>query len=462
MAVVHQQQITVYAHHPSSTSVLGGVFPLGPLDSLVSTAVPISVCFVYPSALNVDKLQNALAQLLDHYAHLTGRLRVDKSGNASIDRPGTGAELYLAKCDQTIAKARDGKGRVDLAQLPDGGNDLLPPFDPTKFDVDPILTVKYTAFSDGSVLGIRCHHMVCDGTGYFQLVGHLAELYTTGKVAVPPIIHPFRPSKGPGDYKPARYSMAPQTMTLPGTPVIQPPVIGRFIHFDKAYLSQLKVRATPSGGWTSTYAAVVAHLYHITHRARRILYAKDTLSDANILVSINLRTRTPDIPAEYFSNAVLTPNDRYDSDALFDADLRDVTAFVNRIIREQIKPDEIDDTLRWLHAQEDKTRIDSGFRFGNGGFATAQWSGFDLYGAATFDECRPVLVAPPFTPISLCNGLMYTLPPAPNGEGTEEGLMICLSLEGKLWDVIDERGLMKVDNIGISMSVRERAIPVNG
>jgi hypothetical protein len=461
--------MTVTLHHvhvlqaadPAKVTALGETFPLGPLDALVSTAVPIAVCFVYSVQLDSTKLRRAAKRLLDYYPQLTGRLAVDAGGAPSIHRLGSGAELHLASCDEPIANARDQDGRVDLGRLPGGGNDLSAPFDPARYDIDPLLTIKYTSFPDGAVLGVRCHHMVCDGTGYFAMVGHLAELYSTSsapaEIKIPPIIQTYRPSITPGDYTPSTYSLSTGPVVLPGTPVQQAPVVGRFIHLDGAYLYRLKERATPTGGRTSTFTAIIAHLFHTTHRARRILYNKDALTPADLLISVGLRNKSAHLSQNYFSNALLTPNATYDSDALFDADLRDVAAFTNTIIRDIVKVNEIDDTVAWLHAQPDKSQNNSGFRFGNGAFMAAQWSGFDLYYLATFDGVRPVLAAPPFTPISLCDGLAYTLPPVPREDGKEDGLLVCIALSGPLWEVIDARRLLEYDNIGMALSVKEHA-----
>ena len=458
-SVTELQTLNIQATTPAAVAALGETFALGPLDALVSSAVPIAVCFVYPSQLDTSRLRTALGRLLDYYPHLTGRLALQAGGAPYIHRLGTGAHLHLASSGRKIQDARDEQGRINLARLPGGGNALCAPFDPATFDTDPILTVKYTSFPDGSALGMRCHHMVCDGTGYFQLVGRFAELYNTGSIAQEPVIETYRPAEGPGNFVPRQYSLSSTPVVLPGTPQQQAPVTGRFIHLDNAYLARLKARATPSGGRISTFTAIIAHLYHVTHRARRILYPSDALSPADLLVSVGLRSKTPHLPANYCSNAVMTPNDTYDSDDLFDADLRDVALFTHRVIRDIVKEDEIDDTIRWLHAHEDKSRINSGFRFGNGAFAAAQWSGFDAYTLATFDGIKPGLVAPPFTPISLVDGLVYTLPPVPRSDGTEDGLLVCLALSEPLWRAIDGFGLLVVDSIGMRLNVIDHAMP---
>jgi hypothetical protein len=72
-------------------------------------------------------------------------------------------------------------------------------------------------------------------------------------------------------------------------------------------------------------------------------------------------------------------------------------------------------TLQWIAAQPDKSRIKLDFRYGNGSFMVSQWNKFDMYGGVDFDldaqgnSIRPALVWPPFTPISLVDGLAYFL-----------------------------------------------------
>jgi hypothetical protein len=114
-----------------------------------------------------------------------------------------------------------------------------------------------------------------------------------------------------------------------------------------------------------------------------------------------------------------------------------------------ISDSEAEQTLQWIDAQPNKNHIKLGFRPGPGSFMISQWSAFDLYGPGSqFVKGRiPVLVSPPFTPISLIDGLAYILPPHPvNGE-VGDGLVVYLSLVKDIWEEIDQESLLRLDSV---------------
>lgn len=184
---------TVCCSDEATWTALDSPFRLGPLDQLVTPFIPIQVVFVYDrpkstpdvELISVERLQRALALLLGHYPHLTGRLNIDSSdGTFEITRLGTGAELFVAQCSERLdAYTSPGlttRGRILMSNLPSAGNALLTPFDMTLEGVcrDPILAVQHTRFACGGVaLGVRILHKVTDADGFFQLVRDLAELY---------------------------------------------------------------------------------------------------------------------------------------------------------------------------------------------------------------------------------------------------------------------------------------------
>jgi hypothetical protein len=161
--------------------------PLGPLDSLVTPIVPVAVAYIYQApttdshVLDVSRMKRALELLLDHYPHLGGRLRLDaQTGRRKIDRLGSGATFHEAYIPESLSTFITSSQPFSLANFPEGGNELLPPYCPTEQSVqkDAILAVQHTRFSCGSAaLGIRILHTVVDAEGYFQVVADLATLY---------------------------------------------------------------------------------------------------------------------------------------------------------------------------------------------------------------------------------------------------------------------------------------------
>ncbi|KAG6596047.1 Anthranilate N-benzoyltransferase protein 1 [Phytophthora cinnamomi] len=166
---------------------------LGPLDHVAQNFTPITVVFVYRreggDLVPLDRLRKALSRLLDYYPHLTGRVVMDPNDRTPrIEQLGKGAKLFTAECSQPLAAfeavgdddAPSSLPRLIVTNLPDGGNALLPSFDPTEAGLtrDPILAVQHTRFACGGVsIGFCLRHIICDACGFFQLVRDLAELY---------------------------------------------------------------------------------------------------------------------------------------------------------------------------------------------------------------------------------------------------------------------------------------------
>ncbi|KZO93360.1 hypothetical protein CALVIDRAFT_566597 [Calocera viscosa TUFC12733] len=496
--------VTVSASHPvlaanaSSWQSLPDPFPLGPMDHYVSTAVPVQVVFLYaqpsPPArelIPLDRLRRAMEWVLDYYPHLTGRLHVnEQNGERSITRLGTGAGLYEASCPSRLEQFSSPAlpGRVSLQRLPAAGNALLAPYDPSLEGVmrDPLFAVQHTRFACGSVaLGVRVHHIVADADGYFQFVRDLAEIYRgllalemkgpAGELpdlAQPPHFKPYMSELMGGKmapeeqhsalaFKPSLFFAGPDaTPDLEGEaipeaaaaievlPLDPATTTGHFVRYSGAELQALKDAATePSGdGWVSTFDALSAHTYQCVHRARLQLRAKDPsfgeLSPTDILTSVNLRPRLgKDLPQRYFPQAVFAPWVEIPPDVLASCPLWKIAKYVHDMMRApSTSKAEINSTLRWIAALPNKAKIGSGFRFGSGSFMISQWNKTDMYPGTTF-EVRPVLVSPPFTPISLCDGLLYPLPT--EDQGTDEdtkAVDVAVALSDPVWEFLIQDG----------------------
>ncbi|KZT58580.1 hypothetical protein CALCODRAFT_494674 [Calocera cornea HHB12733] len=493
----------VHAAHPSSWQSLPSPFPLGPMDHYVTISIPVQVVFVYrrPSSSSSEELipvawlKRALERLLDYYPHLTGRLEVHPTtGERSITRLGSGMGLYEAVCsdplDAFVSSALP--SGISLQQLPGSGNALLAPFNPAFQAVcnDPLFAVQHTRFACGGVsLGVRVLHTIADADGFFQLVRDLAEIYRglleaekTGNPtsAVPvlaqmPHFKPYMSELMGGNmtteeqqtalaYKPSLFHIEedgktasegqamPETMAEIGDKVTmapEAPTTGHFLRYTGNELQDLKDRATdPSGkGWVSTFEALSAHFYQCVHRARVELRAKDPsfgdISPTDFLTSVNLRTALgPDLPPRYFPQAVFAPWVFIPPEILADGPLWKVAKYAHDMMRGPAagSRDSINGTLRWIAAQPNKSKIQSGFRFGSGSFMISQWSKTDMYSGATFDT-RPILVSPPFTAISLVDALLYTLPTEDQGTPNDTGdIDVAVALSAPLWQFLVQDG----------------------
>ncbi|RAH86614.1 hypothetical protein BO86DRAFT_432008 [Aspergillus japonicus CBS 114.51] len=505
------------ADHTSAAS-LESDWPLGPMDHLVFPSVPIEVVFVYenphansalPSSpldelLPIPKLEQALSRLLDYYPHLTGRLHFHPDSRAAgISRLGTGAELFVADCAlrlEDLASPGRGHGRILMPSLPDCGNALTPPFDPTLEGVcrDPIFAVQRTRFACGGVaLGVRLHHIVCDASGFFQLVRHLAEIYrklvsAQGPVLLssPPEIRSFLrdPALLSGAERQAASAFRPSIFYLdesngangagdPGPkaeafkagpigPMPTGRVTGRVLRFTGPQLQALKERATdPRGttGWVSTFEALSAYLYQRVYRARvQLMHDRGGVPASKIPAclsrgfwgSIDLRgpTRLNRLPEHYFPNAVapLILSDP-SHELLLDGPLWQVAAALHAVVR-SFDPRRMEEELKWIAVQPDKSRIKVRFTFDGGNFTVSQWSKHSMYCGMNFEadeggnSLAPVLVSPPLTEISRVDGLAVILSteeqlhPPTQHEGSRQrsppSLDVNLTLMEHLWPIL--------------------------
>ena len=260
-----------------------------------------------------------------------------------------------------------------------------------------------------------------------------------------------------------------------------PPVVGRFLSFSSAELVTLKAFASDpsSGGWISTFDTLSAHLYHRVYVARARYTRDSSKTDAasppalstttpqtkaqaelstDFLTPVNWRGADRlNLPARYFPNALFTVFFRLPPEMLADtAPLSAIARSLHDSVRGLMSQQQGVDTLRWLAAQPDKSRVRQGFRYANG-FMLSQWSCFDLYGIR-FDAdengalISPALVQPPFTPISLMDGLGYILPTKPqhtrssdnggsasvtNAPSKGVSLDVALALSAPLWEILD-------------------------
>lgn len=479
---------TVQCAHSSSLSKIPSSMMLGALDQQVFPTIPVAVVFVYSAddetsrgIIPVDELKMALSYLLDYYPHLTGRLHIDSTtGTRSIDRLGSGVHLHVAQCTSRLDAlvTSSSGGRLTLLDLPDGGNALFAPYEPTLESVcsdrTPILSVQHTRFACGGVaLGLRALHTVVDSDAFFQLARDLAEIYRSdgGTLANPPSLNPYLADKlddgMPPEERETALKFKPQFLSVDaaGKEVVPeyaeknstdegaspplPPVTGRVMRFSSAQLDRLKAAATdgadPENGWVSTYDALSALLWTRVYSARvQLKKAQGDKEDAQLpssdyLTSVNFRARLS-LPQRYPFNAILTPFTTLSHGALTaadkDASLRDAARTVHAMTR-SVSPDEARATARWMAAQRDKRSVKWEFNGGYGATMISAWNKFGMYVGTEFDGGRPpVLVAPPFTVISCVDGLGYYLPTEKqNGE-----IDLYLALSEPVWAVLEEDG----------------------
>lgn len=501
--------VAQYSHqcaNEASVASLESPFKLGPLDELVFPSVPIQNIFVYrkPASseielLPIERLRQALPYLLDHYPHLTGRLQFNpETHTPEITRLGTGAVLHESRCDirlDELVPSDRASGCLLVTDLPDCGTALTAPFDPSIEGVcrDPLLAVQHTRFACGGVvLGIRLHHIVCDASGYFQLVRDMAEIYRglssfsmPSLKCVPQIgsylqdvstLSPHERLKA-FDYKPTAYYVEqptesvtpaafnteePQGSTEPTTQSlkksVKPPITGRVLRFPGHQLQELKRLATdPSGNnWVSTFEALSAYLYQQVYRARFQLLLSQGAPPSEAAerlfrgfwASINMRdTSRLNLGPNYFPNAIHPVYGIFSHELLINSELWMVAKALHDLVR-SVHVQQMEQTTRWIAVQPDKSRIRVNFTFADGNFTVSQWSGFKMYVGVDFDvdsegnPVHPVLVAPPLTEISRVDALAMMLSTdedlAEQESGKPNAVDVNLTLAEPLWGVLDD------------------------
>lgn len=330
---------------------------LGPLDQRSLLSIPLTAVFVYrqetssaEDLIPFNRLQRALEHLLDYYPHLTGRIVIDpKDQSPQIEQLGAGAKLVSAQCSEPLKSFEivtddDKPGsspRLIGTSLPDGGNALLPPFDPTEAGatLDPNLTVQHTRFACGGVsIGLRLRHFFCDAAGFFQLARDLAELYrgfrdvdndqlTVVKLSSPPEIHSYLSGlhMSPEERQEALqfssmvFELAPKIQTpstsdLAEGPKNPQPVNGCILRFSSNELAAIKAEGNVgnNGRSLSTFCALTAHIWQSIYRARVQLCKFQGLTSTEaalkvprqLLASLGLRSRGQlDISSRYSPTA---------------------------------------------------------------------------------------------------------------------------------------------------------------
>lgn len=487
----------------TAVAALESPFRLGALDALVFPFVPIANAFVYRKPVSnrtdefipINRLCRTLPHLLNHYPHLTGRLRFNPdTGAAEIERLGTGAELLEAHCDirlDNVASQDHASGRILLTNLPDDGNALTPPFDSSIEGAcrDPILAIQHTKFACGGVaLGIRLHHIVCDADGFFQLVRDIATLYralATGEqptLAEPPVIISYlrdlsalspEEVQEAREYKSSAFYLAGDDTK--GTEAVvsnkeprqeKPQVLGRTVRFSGNSLKAIKQLATdPTGeSWVSTFEALCAFLYQWNYHIRlqhltSVGLCEEEAADKiarGFWASINMRPPGRlNLSPRYFPNAIYPPYTSFPHKFLAKEPLWKVAKELHNLIH-GVDAQTMAQSTRWIAVQPDKSRIRVDFTFSRGNFTVSQWSAFSMYVGVDFDvdeegtPVPPTLVGQPYTDVSRVDGLAmihsteeesYRVLEKESGkvmDGKPCALDVKLTFAEPLWGILDQ------------------------
>lgn len=230
------------------------------------------------------------------------------------------------------------------------------------------------------------------------------------------------------------------------------PVTGKLLRFTRDQLCAIKSAATDpmQGHYVSTFEALSALLWLSIQRVR-IQYSssKATIDccdeTADLLTSIDWRSPSRlNLPPRYFPNAVSEPCITLPLNNLCSNALPQTAQIIHEILQARTPLDQ-HETLQWVKAQPNKSKISLRARLNEKGFIISQWNKLNMY-AIHFDTDNqgngilPDRVWPPFTEDSLVDGLAYLLPTRPvastDDSNRHSDIEVALSLHEPLWDFL--------------------------
>lgn len=215
-------------------------------------------------------------------------------------------------------------------------------------------------------------------------------------------------------------------------------VTGRVFTISALTLARIKSMATgpeADDTWISTFEALSAFLYQTIFRARHRIHHRT--SRADFLTSFNARRRLG-LSDRYFGNMPICVTTHLEPAELEQWPLWRVARHLHDLIRDPSTDGQsVRSTLEWIQVQPNKRRVMQDFLLGSGSFMTAQWSGFDVYGAV-FDV-EPTVVGEPFTATNLVDGLLKVLPSEDRtSEDAKRALSCNLSLAVDVWQELEQ------------------------
>lgn len=152
---------------PSNTS-----WHFTPLDTALVDMVN-SGSWLYDSYLDIDNLKESLSAVLDNYPVFAGRM----TSKDSISTNNAGVYFEVAQQMQYSCK--------DLAATL-----FLPDLFKAKFDIKafkkgnfPVMIVKVTQVSDGTLLNIAVNHVCADGASLYRFVSDWSKIYNGQEIS---------------------------------------------------------------------------------------------------------------------------------------------------------------------------------------------------------------------------------------------------------------------------------------
>ncbi|CAL5088304.1 unnamed protein product [Urochloa decumbens] len=246
-------------------------------------------------------LRSALAAALVPFYPFAGRLGVGRDGRAEVDCNGEGALFVVARSEAALDEFEDGFAPSKAM------NDMfVPPYEAAGPDA-PLLLLQVTFFRCGGVaLGTAMHHFVIDGRSAFNFIRTWAGIARGDSTAVvsPSLDRtPLRARPHPTvlfDHT-HEYGGGRLTTTASATANKSSQYASAILRVTGAQAAALRARAGIGGASSSTFRALVAHVWRCACAARALPPDAET----RLYTMVDMRARlTPPLPDAFFGNAV--------------------------------------------------------------------------------------------------------------------------------------------------------------
>lgn len=267
-----------------------------PLDAALSGMVN-SGSWLYRGGLDIDKLKDSLAETLEGYSVFAGRIASENSistNNAGVEFEVVSQSRYSCEDVKKIFPLPDiFKVNFDIKACKKG-----------KF---PIMAVKVSQLSDGTLIHVAVNHLCADGASLFRFVSDWAKNYN-GQPVTPVVFNQDLFPKPKHDLKELTAILQQKNWCKVGLKDLFPMIFDRIqngkvvaqpIFVSYAFLNDLRIKYSISQK-CGNHALICAFLGDILFKDN--VSAKESCSVVSV---VNLRGRAI-YPEDYIGNAVMS------------------------------------------------------------------------------------------------------------------------------------------------------------
>ncbi|XP_068661397.1 tryptamine hydroxycinnamoyltransferase 1-like [Aristolochia californica] len=272
-----------------------------PLTIFDRAAFDLHVTILYafrPPMPSNESLMQGLAQVLNYFPHLAGRLTVDEQGRPCILLNGAGVRIVETRIGTTLAERLPFEPSHELTNL-------HPPVE----GVEELIQIQLNRYTCGGlVIGQTAHHRVADGQSMSCFFAAWARLVRGLDVKVLPyhnraaVSIPRNPPRCEFNHRAVEFK---EQQTPPVSASNDPSslsIVNLVIHYSAEFVARLQNRVCQGGSRYSTFECLLTHIWKKMTLARGL--GDDEMTQVRLAVNGRARMK-PAVPMEYFGNLVL-------------------------------------------------------------------------------------------------------------------------------------------------------------